>query len=257
MPPGKRVFIGVPGQKHTLTAVWDDLGECFANPDNWGKHKVAFRANSTSGHLDMARTMLLRQGLAWRADYIAQKDADVVVENSFLETMSFLAQDFSQGAGLVFSPTTAMDWRAQFTPLPGHSQSEYDMRSPFEAESGAGGFMVMTAEVVAKLKVLGVDHYSFGTESGHAEPIGLLCVNRPAFAPGESSVSEDVSLMRNVRDSTGLKVVCDPRILTAHLPPAYRPSARPVEKIPPGAFERMMPPVLFRALIKAGVLKVT
>lgn len=255
MTPGKRVFIGVPGQKYTPTSCWDHLGETFLDPDLWGKHQVTVRANPTSGHLDMARTMLIRQGITWRANYIAQKDSDVVIETPFLEVMSYLAQDFSHGAGIVFSPTTSIDWKAQFHPLPGHPQSDASNTAPFECDSGAGGFMVMTREVAERLTVLGTDRTYFGTADGLPEDIGLLCINRPSTDPDTPSVSEDVSLMRNVRDSTGLKVVCDPRILTGHLQPIYRPSMRPIAKLPPGSLERIIPPVLFKALVDSGVLR--
>ncbi len=259
MSSGKRVFIGIPGQKHTNTAVWDHLLDQLLDPDSWGKHQFKARANPTSGHLDMARTVLLRQGLDWRADYIAQKDADVILEIPTGELMSYLAQDFGAGAGIVFSPTTSIDWKAQFHPFIGKSQAEESYDRPFECDSGAGGFMVTTADVVRKLKTVGIGSYSYGNQSGRMEYTDLLCVNIPrniCSKCGEvtEGVSEDCSLMRNVRESTGLKVVCDPRILTGHLQPIYRPSWRPPEKLNPEALKMVFTPKIYEYLVAQGVL---
>lgn len=236
MSSGKRVFIGVPGTRDTNTSVWDHLGDTI-DPDLWGKHRVKFGADSTSGHLDLARSNLLRKGRAWVRDpegYVAQKDGDVIVETPFPDLMTYLAEDFRDGAGIVFSPTTSLDWRPQFTPLPGELMTEQPNDAPFPCHAGAGGFMVLAAGVVEKLKEVGWTNYVYGTESGTPERVSLLCVNRPGLGdvPG---IDEDHSLMRNVADSTDLAVVCDPRILTGHLKPVYRPSWRPRHLIPKGA----------------------
>ena len=252
MSSGKRVFIGRPCQKYIESSVDDFLLDRILDPDTWGKHRFKARNNPTSGHLDMARSVLIRQGLDWHADYIGQMDADVVVETETPIWMSYVAQDFANGAGLVFSPTTSIDWKAQFHPMVGHSQSEATQNAPFECDSGAGGFMVMTSEVARKLKVLGTGQYAYGGEENAPGTEPLYCVNRPALPTGEEGVSEDVSLMRNVRESTGLKVVCDPRILTGHLQPIYRPSWRPIDKVRPGALQMMFPPPLYRVLVESG-----
>lgn len=94
--------------------------------------------------------------------------------------------------------------------------------------------MVMTRDVAERLKIVAWNSYGYGPgtdETGILE-VGLLCSNNNAAEKGQATRSEDTSLMRNVEDSTGKFVVCDPRILTGHYKPHYRPSWRPEEFIP-------------------------
>lgn len=224
------MFVGVPAQRYINAAVQDHNNDrvAEANP------KHTFRPtkfDTTSGHLDLARSNLVRYGLRWSADYLVQIDADVALETDWDAVLSFLAQDFSQGAGVVFSPTTSLDWRPQVHRRP--TDPPLNDTAPFVCDSGAGGFMVLTRAVAEQLKVLGTSSYFYGTESGKREEQPLYCVNLPG-TDSTDETNEDVSLMRNVRDSTGLDVVCDPRILTGHLKPTYRPSYRPRDKIPAG-----------------------
>ena len=46
----------------------------------------------------------------------------------------------------------------------------------------------------------------------------------------------------------------DPRILTGHLQPIYRPSMRPPEKLSIAALKRIVPPPLYRVLVEAGAV---
>lgn len=200
-----------------------------AHEDPKGRYHLTAEEDTTSGHLDMARSNLIRKALAWSADWVGQCDADVWPEIDVFTCLRYLKEDFDHGAGIVFSPTTSVDWKPQFFPMEGGVTAE-DPRSrttPFACRAGAGGFLWMTREVASSLRVLAEQTYFYGTASGAPEKVPLYCMN-----DSKNDVNEDVSLMNNVRDSTGKLVVCDPRILTGTMKPEYRPSWRPVDKIP-------------------------
>lgn len=194
------------------------------------KHEVCVDLDDQSASIAWARSTLVGRARDFAADWLIMVDSDIIPETPLNEIASYLAQAKSRGYGAVISPTLSIHGAVLTTPLGEKWKSVDDIPTTlFEIDGGAGGLMAISLDAMNKLKVLDwVD-----TPEGVSYP--LYC----AMSPNES---EDYSLCRNVRASSGLRVGADPRIHVNHLKeygvPSWRVSLKEsLVKTPDGRYK--------------------
>src|SRR5208282_3653859 len=202
---------------------------------SWGieeKHTVRWDLDTTYG-VDCSRSRLLKRAMAWGPDVLLMIDSDVVPRLHWRETLSVISQAFSRGFGLVISPTISITgqilvWAPKHQ-TPYGNPLDIPVGNAFEIGWGGLGFAAFKGNVLSKLKVLKTQTFV----NGPPEP--LYCI----YTSGGSG--EDHSLCDNFRDSTGLKVGADTRLLTDHFKLFGRPSWRGTDLMPRG-FESHVEP---------------
>ena len=211
-------------EEHKLTLQWaHGLEE---------KHQVRWDMDTTYG-VDCGRSRLLNRAIKWAPDLVLMVDSDVVPKTPWRETLSIISQAWSRGFGLLVCPTISVSgqilvWAPKHQ-TPYGKPTDIPIGSAFEIGWGALGFAAFKGDVLNKLKVLKSQTFV----NGPPEP--LYCI----YTSGGSG--EDHSLCDNFRDSTGLKVGADTRLLADHFKLFGRPSWRGPNLMPQG-FETHVDP---------------
>lgn len=176
----------------------------------------------TKHGVDVARSRLIEIAREmththWVPEVFIMLDTDMICELPFDTVMSYVAQDFARGYGVVGSPAMSHDGQISVM-APDGAKPFLDARSipsddVFEVDWVNVGLSFWNVEDLLKLKPLAAAKHIDG------DPTPMYCLSTP-------DVGEDVSLCRNFRQSTGKKVGADPRIPSLHFKWAGRPSWR-------------------------------
>ena len=208
-----KVYIGTPIRRFDCVEPHRDVLKWARGMS--AKHEVEYGLSCTYG-VDSARSQLIEDAKAWGAERMLMIDSDVVPRTPWAEVFSYASQAFSRGYAAVLSPTLSSSnqilvWAPEGD-RPYGSPLDIPTNAIFPISWGGLGFVVIDGAVLPRLKVLREQRFVNGP------PAKLYCV----YESGGDG--EDLSLCRNIRQSTGLKIGGDCRIKTGHQKLSERPS---------------------------------
>lgn len=198
-----KVLIGIPMRRI------DDV-ECIREIVRWAsedddRHYIRFCISTPYG-IDYARSQLIEAAMRWGADDLIMVDSDITPAVPFGPALSYAHQAFSRGYGMVISPTISSDAKLLVQPPEGHYTTPRDIHDGLsEIGWGGLGLAYFDGGILHQLAVLGYQLAVNGPEGGE-----------PLYCTYSGKEGEDMTLCRNVRDSTGRKVGVDTRIATDH-----------------------------------------